>query len=86
MKTRLSLLATGLGAIACACSPVKRKYRVTYFQRVRIPDLKMYTHKRVRVEVMAYSALDAARQVDPTFEPGYNCWATRVFDREKKDD
>ena len=79
MNTRLELVASSVKTLLTACNPVPMRYKVTWFERIFIPEIKMYRHQKRETTVMAYSSLDAAKQVNPKFRPGYNCWVSRIF-------
>jgi hypothetical protein len=84
MNSRLRSLASAIRAVADACSPVLRPYRVKYFKRVPFESQPgMFTTEWTMEIVEAYNREDAAQKVDPKLRPGYNCFATRVMPGEK---
>jgi hypothetical protein len=83
MNSRIASVVSGIKSIASACNPVLKEYRVTYFKEVPDEKLGINVLKKFVVIQEGYSSLDAAKRVNPDFEPGYNCWATRKFSWEK---
>jgi hypothetical protein len=81
MNNRVEAVLAGVKQIASACNPVKVKWMVTWWERVPYaPVPGMFTHvKRIRDDIMAYNIYDAAHQVNPDFNPGYDCWVRRIF-------
>jgi hypothetical protein len=87
MNSRLRSLASAIRAVADACSPVLRPYRVKYFKRVPLEaQPAMFTTEWTMEIVDAYNREDAAQKVGMKvgmrLRPSYNCWVTRVMPGE----
>jgi hypothetical protein len=79
MYTRLNLIWEGVKTTLSSCNPVQHIYKVSYFKKIWNPKIQMYDHQwTVVTGIKAYSALEAARSVDPELNPGYNCFSTRT--------
>jgi hypothetical protein len=70
MNYRIASVMAGVKNIASACSPVMRKFIVSYFND---------EHHWTSQEVMAYSDFDAASRVKLGLKPGLNCFVRRVI-------